>query len=532
MTPDSLQTKAIARSAGTVSIAVFASRILGLVREQVFAMMFGAGSAYDAFVVAYRIPNLLLDLFAEGALSSAFVAVFTDYRTKKGAAETWQLANNVISAAVVVVGLIAILGACTSGYIVSLIAPDFVRVPGKHELTTLMTAIMFPFLLLVCLSAVSMGMLNTMGQFFVPSMASSFFNLGSILSGVGLALLAPRVGQHPIIGMAIGVLIGGVLQLGVQVPSLRSRGFYYRFVLGFRDPGLRRIVKLMVPAVIGLSATQINVVINTFFAQSCAQGSVSWLNFAFRILMFPIGLVGVSLSIATMPVVSRHASRGDMIMLKQAYVSATVLSLVLSVPATFGLIFLAQPIVRVIFEHGNFGAADTLQTAQALALYAIGLFAYAGLKIIVPVFYSLDKTRFPVMGSCLSIVINVCVVAAALGFFQHRAIALATSIGITANFFFLSYMLHRAIGGYDVRHVLTCLAKIIPVAALTGLGAVWINDFCRAFLGAKPFANLIALGVAIVCSSGAYAAAVCLLEIKEVVPLRDKVMSRIRGKRN
>jgi putative peptidoglycan lipid II flippase len=525
------QTKTIARSAGTVSIAVFASRILGLVREQVFAIMFGAGYAYDAFVVAYRIPNLLRDLFAEGALSSAFVAVFTDYKTKKGHEQTWQLANNVISSAIVVVGSITLLGACTSGYIVSVIAPDFFRVPGKQELTVLMTAIMFPFLLLVCLSAVSMGILNTMGQFFVPSIASSFFNLGSILSGVALSLCAPRFGLHPIVGMAIGVLIGGVLQLGVQVPSLRRQGLRYNFYLGFRDEGLLRILKLMVPAIIGLSATQINIVINTFFAQSCAEGSVSWLNFAFRILMFPIGLVGVSLSIAMMPVVSRHASQGDLTMLKKAYVSSTVLSLVFSIPATFGLIFLAEPIVRVIFEHGNFGASDTLQTSQALALYTIGLFAYASLKIIVPVFYSLDKTRYPVMGSFLSILLNICIVVPTLRLFQHKAIALATSLCITANFFFLSYILYREIKGYDVRHILACLIKIVPIALLMGLGVAWINDGCKAVLGEKPFANLLALLAAIGCGMAFYAAAVSMLGIKEVIPLRDKVVSKIFGKR-
>ncbi len=205
----------------------------------------------------------------------------------------------------------------------------------------------------------------------------------------------PLVGLHPIVGMAIGVLVGGFLQLWVQRPSLRREGFRYRPVLDFTDPGLVRVGKLMLPAVIGLAAVEVNIFINTFFAASCAEGSVSWLNYAFRIMMFPIGLVGVSLSIATMPVVSRYAAQGDIQGLRQAYVSSTILSFVFSIPATVGLIVLAEPIIRVIYQHGRFTAADTAQTAGALALYAIGLFAYAAQKIVVPVFYSLNKTRYP-----------------------------------------------------------------------------------------------------------------------------------------
>lgn len=525
---ESSQAKTIARSAATVSIAVFASRILGLIREQVFAVLFGAGYAYDAFVVAYRIPNLLRDLFAEGALSSALVAVLTDYKTKKGPAETWKLANNVIATTILIVGSIAAVGAFFATDIVSAItAGDYSLVPGKHELTTLMTSIMFPFLLLVSLSAVAMGILNTMGKFFVPSIASSFFNLGSIISGVAMALIFPKYGLDPIVGMACGVLIGGLLQLVSQVPSLRKQGLRFRLRLNFADKGLRRIMMLMVPAVIGLSATQMNIFINTFFASSCIQGSVSWLNYAFRIFMFPIGLVGVSLAIATMPIVSRHASQGDVAMLRDAYVSATVLSLIFSVPATFGLIFLAQPIIRVIFEHGNFNAYDTINTANALALYAVGLFAYASLKIIVPVFYALNKTKYPVIGSFLTISLNICIVLATLRTFQHNAIALSTSVCIIANFIFLSFMLYRQVSGYDIGYLIQCLIKILPVAFLMGAAAYWINAWCRQALAGIPFFNLISLLAAIGAGIVFYGAALSMLGIKEVSQIKSKITSKV-----
>jgi putative peptidoglycan lipid II flippase len=274
------QTGKIARAAGTVSLAVFASRILGLVREQVFAGLFGAGFAFDAYVVAFRIPNLLRDLFAEGALSSAFVTVFTDYDQRLGPEQTWRLANNVIFCFTLLLSLLVLGGMIFSPNIVGFMAPDFGAVPGKLALTTLMTRIMFPFLVLVSLAALAMGVLNTKGKFFVPSLSSSFFNLGSVIAGVGLSLVAPRFGVEPIVGMAWGALIGGLLQLAVQLPLLWRVGFRLWWVLDFKDPGLRRIVRLMLPAVVGLSATQINIFINTFYASSCAQGSISWLNYA------------------------------------------------------------------------------------------------------------------------------------------------------------------------------------------------------------------------------------------------------------
>lgn len=525
------QTKTIARSAGTVSIAVFASRILGLIREQVFAALFGAGFAFDAFVVAFRIPNLLRDLFAEGALSAAFVSVFTDYRTQKGPQETWRLASNVITTIAIITSAIALVGIFASGTIVSIMAPDFSLVPGKHSLTALMTSIMFPFLILVSLASIVMGILNTLGFFFIPALSSSFFNLGSILSGVLFYYVMPLFGLHPIVGMAIGVIIGGLLQLGVQLPSLRKRGFHFRPQVNFSDAGLRRVGKLMLPAIIGLSATEINIFVNTFFASSCAEGSVSWLNYAFRILMFPIGLVGVSLSIATMPVVARHASTGDMQQLREAYVSSTVLSLVFSLPATFGLIFLARPIIRVIFEHGHFTAADTASTAQALIFYSVGLFAYAALKIIVPVFYSLNKPRYPVIGSFIGVFMNVIIVMSTLSIFQHRAIALSTSLCIIANFLFLGYMLYREVKGYAVDYIVRCLLKIVPVSLLMGILVYWINGWCRGMLGDRAFANLISLFAAIGIGMLFYAVVICKAGINEIVPIKNKILAVLSRKR-
>jgi putative peptidoglycan lipid II flippase len=243
--------------------------------------------------------------------------------------------------------------------------------------------------------------------------------------------------------------------------------------------------------------------------------------------MFPIGLVGVSLSIATMPVVSRHASKGDMHKLKEAYVSSTVLSLIFSLPATFGLIFLSQPIIRVIFEHGNFTPYDTVNTASALSLYAVGLFAYSALKIIVPVFYSLNKTRYPVMGSFITVFFNICIVMLSIHEFQHRAIALSTALCITVNFFFLSVMLYRQIRGYDVGYLLMCLVKILPVSLMMGLGAAWINRWCLSAFASIPLSGLISLFVAIAVGIIFYGAVISASGIKEVTDIRDKIIPKI-----
>ncbi|MCI5220040.1 MAG: murein biosynthesis integral membrane protein MurJ, partial [Candidatus Electrothrix sp. LOE2] len=374
----------IARSAGAVSIAVMCSRVLGLVREQVFAGLFGAGYAYDAFVVAFRIPNLLRDLFGEGALSAAFVTVFSDYDTNKGTEATWRLASNVLVFMAILLSIITLLGILLAEPIVHLLAPDFSAVAGKTELTALLTRIMFPFLVFVSLAAVVMGMLNTKGKFFVPAISSSFFNMGSIVGGTSLALFLPKFGIPAIVGMAWGTLVGGLLQLMMQLPTLRKTGFRFQPQLNLSDPGLRRILWLMLPATIGLSATQINIFVNTNFASSCMEGSVSWLNYAFRMVQLPIGVFGVAFSIAAMPVLARHAAEKDLNGLRRTFASSLVMVFSLTIPATVGLILLSQPIIRLIFEHGAFTAADTLQTAQALTCYAYGLFAYSAVKIMVP----------------------------------------------------------------------------------------------------------------------------------------------------
>jgi putative peptidoglycan lipid II flippase len=519
----------IAKSAGTVGIAVMSSRVLGLIREQIFAGMFGAGTAYDAFVVAFRIPNLLRDLFAEGALSAAFVTVFSDYDTNKTERQTWQLASNVLVFFAIALSIITLLGIYMAGPIVSLMAPDFSLIPGKVSLTTKLTMIMMPFLVFISLAAVIMGILNTKGRFFVPAMASTFFNLGSIVGGVGLAFLLPRFGQPAIVGMAIGTLVGGILQLGMQIPSLLRTGFSFRFHLNLADPGLRRILRLMIPATIGLSATQVNIFINTSFASSCAEGSVSWLQYAFRLVQLPIGVFGVAFSIAAMPVLARHAARKDIQGMRETLVSSLTMVFCLTIPATAGLILLAEPIIRLIFERGAFTGADTAATAQALSLYAIGLFAYSANKILVPVFYALDDTKYPVIASFIAVIANILIIFATIGSFQHKAIALSMSCTMLLNFLFLSAILYKKMKGYSITYLLKGVGKICSATLCMSVLLIAARTIFASWFVGTLFQKVFAMLFLITCAALLYCCTLYFLRLPELTEIITKVKTKFRS---
>ena len=519
----------IARSAGTVGIAVMCSRVLGLVREQVFAGMFGAGTAYDAFVVAFRIPNLLRDLFGEGALSAAFVTVFSDYDTNRTEKQTWQLASNVLVFFAIALSVITILGIYTAGPIVSVLAPNFAEIPGKTALTAKLTMSMMPFLIFISLSAGVMGILNTKGRFFVPAMASSFFNLGSIVGGVGLAFLLPRCGQPAIAGMAIGTLVGGILQLGMQLPTLFKTGFSFHFHLNVSDPGLKRILRLMIPATIGLSATQVNLFINTFFASSCAEGSVSWLQYAFRLVQLPIGVFGVAFSIATMPVLARHAARKDIQGMRETLVSSLTMVFCLTIPATAGLILLSEPIIRLIFERGAFTSIDTTATAQALSLYAVGLFAYSANKILVPVFYALNDTKYPVFASFLAVAANVSIIYATIDSFQHKAIALSMSCTMVVNFLFLSLILYKKMEGYSLVYLLKGVAKICTATLCMSVLLVGARTFFASWFIGNIFQKTTALLFLIVSASLLYGGTLYFLRLPELIEIINKLRTKFRS---
>lgn len=481
----------VARSAGIVSLAVMASRVLGLGREMVFAYFFGASKSYatDAFVMAFRIPNLLRDLFAEGALSSAFVPVFSDYLVKKDEREAFRLSNLITTTLILILGALVVLGIIFAPQIVGVFASGFKETPGKFEDTVYLTRIMMPFILLVALAAQSMGILNARGRFGVPALSSSFFNIGSIVGGlIFAALLTDPTFSHPlsaikenpregIIGMAYGVLIGGFMQYAVQWPSLHRAGFRYRPMLSFSDPGVQRIFKMMGPAVIGTAAVQINVLINSNFASSIpGNGPVAWLQYAFRFMQFPIGVFGVAIATATLPAISKSAALKEMGHYKETLASSIRLAFLLTIPSAVGLIVLGRPIIALIYQRGDFTALDTDHTAGALAFYAIGLVGYSAIKILAPAFYALDDARTPMAISLLMIAINFFMNWALVGTLQERGLALSTSTVAVLNFALLYSIMSRRVGGIEGRATALAVFKIIVASAVMG-AACWVVSY-------------------------------------------------------
>jgi putative peptidoglycan lipid II flippase len=393
----------LARSAGVISVATMMSRVLGVARESALAYVFGASATMqmDAFNVAFRVPNLLRDLFAEGAMTAAFVPAFTRTMTERGREAAWRLGSLVINTLLLVTGIVVVLGMIYADPITRAItsAEAFAAQPGKLELTAYLTRIMLPFVTTIAVAVALMGMLNSLRRFFVPALSPAMFNVVTIASAFGLVPLMPMVGLPPITGIAIGTLLGGLGQILVQWPSLHREGFRYQPVLDFRDPDLREILRLLGPGTLGLAAVQINVFVNTYLATTQEQGAVSWLTYAFRLMYLPIGLFGVAIATAAIPDLAKYAAGHDVTALRRTISSGLRMMLMLNVPATIGLIVLADPIVALLLERGEFLPRDTAATAAALMFFAPGLLGSSMVKLASPSFYALRDARTPVIVS-------------------------------------------------------------------------------------------------------------------------------------
>jgi putative peptidoglycan lipid II flippase len=510
-------------------LATITSRILGLVRDQVVAFYFGAGDANDAFRVASRIPNLVRDLFAEGAMSAAFVPTFTRQLTLHGRERAWHLASSVINALVLVTGALVIAGIVFADPLVRLLAADFATVPGKLELTIYLTRIVLPFLTLVAVAAALMGMLNSLGHFFIPALSPAMFNVAIIAIAVPFVPLAESFGVERITIIALATLVGGVGQLAIQWPALRREGFRYQPVLDLRDEGLRRVLLLMGPGTIGMAATQINVFVNTVLATSQGTGAVSWLDFAFRLMYLPIGLFGVSIATAATPAISRMVAEQDFGSIRATLATALGLTLFLNIPATVGLIILARPIVAVIFEHGEFTAADTVATAQALQWYAGGLIGYSIVRIISPTFYALQRSRVPVTVSAGSVAVNVALNLTLVQVMGFRGLALGTTITALLNATVQLLLLRREIGGLEGRRLAVSLARVLAAAAVMGVVTWGVHAL---LLGALPGTGFVTeaarLLLTIIASLAALVAVAQVLRIPEFADARDLVINRLR----
>jgi putative peptidoglycan lipid II flippase len=448
-----------------------ASRVLGLLRDQVLAYLFGASDAMDAFRIAFRFPNLLRDLFAEGAMSAALVPAFTRAITSGGKEDAWRLGRNVITVMILVTSALVAAGILLAGPLVTLYAGNFREIPGKLELTIHLTRIMFPFLMLVTVAAVLMGMLNALHRFFIPALSPAMFNVATIVCAVLLVPLAPRVGLAPITVIAIGTLIGGAGQVLLQWPALRREGFRYSPAANLRDEGLRQIGRLMGPGIAGLAAVQVNLFVNSWLATSLGTGAVSWLDYAFRLMYMPIGLFGISIATAALPNISGHAAANDDAGVRQSVSSGLRMMLMLNVPATAGLASLATPIVKLIYEHGRFTPADTAATAGALMCYAPGLVGYSAVKLISPAFYALGNSRIPVMAGATSVIVNVALNLALVRTMGHRGLAFGTAIAALCNAAILFALLRKRLGGLDGGRVFTATWKIVLASMVMAAAA-------------------------------------------------------------
>lgn len=531
----------VTRSAGIVSIAVMASRLLGLVREKVIAYYFAAGVGGDAFYAAFRIPNLMRDLFGEGALSKAFVTTFTATELEDGEEAAWRLASRVFNATFLLLTLITLIGILAAPAIVDLIftGKGFQDVPidpsehfgfdSKRDLTVYLTRIMFPYLILVSLAAVTMGLLNSKGKFGLPASASSFFNIGSLIVGVWGYYAAPSFDLHRTTGMAVGVVIGGALQFLIQVPSVRRVGFRYQPLLSFHDERIRQVVRLIGPAILGVAALQINVLVNSIFASE-GEGWLTWINRAFRLMHLPIGVFGVAISTVALPNLAKLVTERDMEAYRRSFSYALRLTFLLTVPASIGLMVLAEPICRLIFEGGQANPIDTQQTAIALFYYAFGLCGFSAVKIATDGFYTFNNTRTPAVVSLCTVGLNITLnylFIYRLGF-DHRSLALSTACTITLNFLALLFLLRGKAGGLGLSGLGLLLIKLALASAVMGCACWWSYTQIEGWLGVESIiARLIGVFVPIGLGVAVLIVGAKLMRIRELDQLLSAIARRL-----
>ena len=459
----------LARSAGLISALTGVSRVLGFVRDIVIATAFGTGLGAEAFVVSFKIPNLLRDLVGEGATNSAFVPVMTECR-EKHPDHFWRLVSTLFLTMSVILVLLTALGMCFAGSIVALLAPGFLHSsdPEKYPLTVHLTRIIFPYIALIGLSALAMGVLNTLKEFKSSAAGPALLNV----SIIGFAFfLEPIWGP---MALVFGVLVGGVLQLGCQIPPLLKSGFH------FTRPGLehgfaRKIGKLLLPRALGSALYQINVFVDSIlasFEQWVGPGGQSALYYSNRIFQLPLAIFGVALAQALLPTFSTQIVRGDRVGFKSTFSTAVRSLMFLVIPAAVGLMVWARPIVRTLFEHGKFDAYSTDITSRALFYYAFGLLSCCFIKVLVNAFYAMQDTRTPVKTMIFSVALNVTLSLILMRFLQIGGLALASSISATVNMALLYIQLRKKTGELDEKRILTGFFKMALAAVFMGLAAL------------------------------------------------------------
>jgi len=520
----------VTRAAGVIGAATFLSRVFGFIRDMAVAWFFGAGISSDAFFVAFRIPNLLRRLFAEGSLSISFIPVFTEYIETQGKEEAFRLgrcALNVLS--LILIG-ISLLGIIFSPIIVRIIAPGFADTPEKLSLTVLLTRIMFPYVFFICIAALLMGILNALGHFAAPALAPVFLNLAMIFS---IFCISPYMAE-PVTGLALGVLIGGVLQLLLQIPFMIKKGFRFRepdlssrISGSFSHPGLKRIGILMGPAVLGATVYQINIVIGTLLASLLPEGSVSYLYYADRLVEFPLGIFAIAAATAVLPSLSKQAAAKDFEALGDTFAYSMNLVFFITIPAMAGLIVLREPIVALLFGRGAFDKESIRMTADALLYYSVGLWAFSAVRILVSTFYALQDTKTPMLTAIISIIANVLFSVLLMGPLKHGGLALATSLASMLNLCLLVRGLKPKIGGLEWKNIIKPACKSIVCSVMMAIG-VRLTASLIIPAGNKSLTLLFSgLVISIIAGFVLYGVFSYLMKSREL----EKIVSFVRGEK-
>jgi putative peptidoglycan lipid II flippase len=527
-----------ARSTSIVSIAVLLSRVLGLVRDRVLATRFGA-DFNGIFAQAFGMPNMLRDLFAEGALSTAFVTTFSKKLKTEGEEAAWRLGRKMFTLAACFMSLLSILGIVIARPLTNVLVAGWA--PWKKDLVASLAQIMYPFITIVSLTALAMGILNAKKKFFVPAVASAFFNLGCIVGGFGLAwLLDPgfrrgEVTWTAMASFAVGTLIGGMCQFLVQWPTLRSVGFRFRPDFGWNDDGVREVLRLMWPSLIAAGGVQINVLINSFFASfTWGEASAkSWMQLAQRLQQLPLGLFGVAVATVTLPALSRAATDGVSPAFREVLAKGLRLVMFLVVPCAAGLALFSREIISVIFEGRRFGPEDVFQTARVLEAYACGLLFYAMLKVVQPAFFAIDRRFFPMQVSLGMIAFNIVVnttTVFVLGW-DHAALAWSTAIGLALNFGVSYLAMRRFASGLHTRETLRGMVKVLAAAAAmvaVCLPAKWW--FQHHWAGLEFWARVSALGAVIAVAAVVYWGLAGVLRVTEAADFGALLKRRLGRK--
>ncbi len=528
MTAQEGHVRQIASAAGVVGMATLLSRVLGFVRDMAIAWLFGAGMLADAFFVAFRIPSTLRELLGEGALSAAFVPAFTRTATRDGRQAAWDLASVVMGTLVVVLAAVSLLGVLFAPAIVWALAPGpgFSDIPGKIALTTQLLRIMFPYIFLIGLAALFMAILNSLGHFLTPALSPTVLNVAIIVAALGIAPGA----SNPVLPLAIAVLVGGAGQLLIQVPAAVARGWRPRLRVAPDDPRVQEIARLMAPGVGGLAITQINFFVGTFLASFLAEGSVAALTYGFRLVQFPIGVVGVAIATGALPVMAASFAKENVGEMKETLQGSLRLALFLTLPAMVGLIVFRLPIMHVLFERGAFTRSVTVLTADILLAYTVGLVFYISNRILAPAFYAMHDTWTPMRMGMLAVGVNL---TGSILLMQHlgaAGLALATAVASATNLLLLFTSLRRRIGLLGMRKLALPAAKVslacLPVAAWGIFSSRRWDVLATHWTAAKAVLLCGEIGVAV----GLYAATAAVLRCEEFGWVLD--LLRHRGSRS